>query len=68
MLKGTVFQGCLMHKGTEEEIIDVDVECGCVSAAEWAVFLMKNARDSGLMKLRLKLESLAVGEEQPQQR
>ena len=64
MLKGTVFQGCLMHKGTGKETIDVDVDV----AAEWAVFLMKNVRDSGLMRLRLKLDSLAVREKQPQQK
>ena len=64
MLEGTLFQGLFMHKGTEEEIIDVDVD----AAAEWAVFLMKNARNSGLMKLRLKLDSLAVREKQPQQK
>ena len=64
MLEGTLFQGLFMHKGTGKETIDVDVDV----AAEWAVFLMKNVRDSGLMRLRLKLDSLAVREEQPQQK
>lgn len=29
MLKGTVFQGGLMHKGNENKVIVLDVECGC---------------------------------------
>ena len=29
MLKGTVFQGCLMHEGNKNKVIVLDVECGC---------------------------------------
>jgi len=29
MLKGTVFQGCLMHEGNKNKVIVLDVEGGC---------------------------------------
>lgn len=29
MIKGTVFQGLFMHKGNENKLIVLNVECGC---------------------------------------
>jgi len=39
MLKGTVFQGCLMQKDTENKIIVLNVDVCCVAELRFAAYV-----------------------------